>query len=158
MAPVTTSAPSRTPVQWAALAFGIGFILAAIAGTLQGGMSMDPNPETAPKVLGLFPVNVIHNAVHLVFGIWGVVAARTFAGARTYAKITGVVYVLLVPLGFVFPTGFGLIPLGGNDPWLHVVLGLPLALFGFLSGDTGPRGPVSTAPDATTERRQSQRG
>lgn len=130
-----TPVPSRAPLQWAALGFGAGFLLAAILGILQGGMSMDANPDTAPKVLGLFPVNVLHNAVHLLFGIWGVAAARTFAGARTYAKITGAIYLLLVPLGFVFPDGFGLIPLGGNDPWLHLVLGVPLALFGFLATD-----------------------
>ena len=133
----------NTTVQKVAMVFGIGFLAATAAGFLATGMSnMDPNPETAPRALGLFPVNVVHNIVHLVFGIWGVVAARSFDGARAYCRIAGVIYLVLVPLGFIFPDGFGLIPLGDTDPWLHLALGLPLAWAGFTAHDTTRPGPV----------------
>ena len=129
-----------TTVQKVALVFGIGFLAATAAGFLATGMSnMDPNPETAPRALGLFPVNVVHNLVHLVFGIWGIVAAKSFGAARTYCRVAGAIYLLLFVLGFVFPTGFGLVPLGGTDPWLHLGLGLPLAYFGFTGRDTAVR-------------------
>ena len=132
----------NTTVQKVAMVFGIGFLLAAIAGFLATGMSnMDPNPDTAPRALGMFPVNVVHNGVHLAFGIWGLLAARSFAGARNYARIAGVLYLVLVVLGFVVPNGFGLVPLGGNDIWLHLVLGAVLAYFGFTAreGAVQPR-------------------
>lgn len=121
----------RTPVQWVALVFGIGFLVAAAAGFIAGGMSMDPDPDTAPKALGLFPVNVIHNLVHLAFGIWGLLAFRTHPTSRTYCQVSGAIYLVLVVLGFLVPNGLGLIPLGGNDPWLHIGLGVPLAIAGF---------------------------
>ncbi len=139
----TAVASSRTTVQWVALVFGVGFLAATAAGFLQGGMSMDPNPDTAPKALGLFPVNVVHNLVHMIFGIWGLVASRGFMASRTFCRIAGAIYLILIPVGIFFPTGFGLLPLGGNDPWLHVVLGVPLAFFGFTAKDSHPTAATS---------------
>ena|SRR5688572_18093083 len=133
----------KTLVQKVALIFGIGFLAATIAGFLVTGMSsMDPHPDTAPRALGMFPVNVLHNVVHLVFGIWGLVASRSFGAARLFCRVAGVIYLVLVAVGFLSPTGFGLVPLGGTDPWLHLVLGLPLAYFGFTAQETvGQPGP-----------------
>ena len=132
----------NTTVQKASLVFGIGFLVATIAGFLATGMSnMDPDPATAPRALGIFPVNVVHNLVHLVFGVWGILAARSLDGARAYCRIAGVIYLVLVAVGFIFPTGFGLVPLGGTDPWLHLALGLPLAWFGFMGRDAARRAP-----------------
>ena len=118
-------------VKKVALVFGIVFLLVGILGLLDPGgrqMGADPAPHL---LLGLFPVNLLHNLVHLVFGIWGIMASRSFAGARSYAKISGVIYIVLTILGFVAPTTFGLIPIGGNDIWLHAILGVVLAYFGF---------------------------
>jgi hypothetical protein len=126
----------NSTVQRVALVFGVGFLIAALAGFAGTGMSnMDPDPTTAPRALGLFPVNVLHNLVHLAFAVWGLVAARSFGAARTYCRISGVLYLVLVVAGFVAPDGFGLIPLGGNDIWLHLALGAPLAYFGFTTRD-----------------------
>ena len=85
----------------------------------------------APAILGLFPVNVLHNVAHLILGLWGIVASRNFGSAKTYAQIAGVLYLVLAVLGFVDPTGFGLLPLGGADIALHAVLGIILAGVGF---------------------------
>lgn len=132
-----------TTVQKVAMIFGVGFLLAAVAGFLTGGgMQMQhADPATTPRVLGMFPVNLLHNIVHLLFGIWGLVASRSYGAAKAFARIAGAIYALLVPLGFVFPDGFGLIPLGGADPWLHLILAAPLLYFGFID-KTGPVGPV----------------
>ncbi|MGQ0713982.1 MAG: DUF4383 domain-containing protein [Gemmatimonadaceae bacterium] len=121
-----------TTVQRVAQIFGVVFILAAVGGFLATGMSnMEADPATAPRAGGLFPVNVLHNVVHLIFGIWGLAASRSFGGAKSYAQIAGVIYIVLAIVGFVSPNGFGFVPLGGNDIWLHVVFGLILAGVGF---------------------------
>ena len=133
----------KTLIQKVAMVFGVGFLLATVAGFLATGMSnMDPDPATAPRALGMFPVNVLHNIVHLVFGIWGLAASRSFGASRAYCRIAGVIYLVLFVLGFVAPTGFGLVPLGGTDPWLHLVLGAPLAYFGFTSREATDRAAV----------------
>ena len=72
-----------TTVQRVAQIFGVVFILLALLGFFQG-MSMESS-----LLLGLFPVNLLHNVVHLLFGLWGLLASRTFAGAKTYAHDSG---------------------------------------------------------------------
>ena len=126
-----------TTVQRAAQIFGIVFLLVGIAGFFVTGLSMEADPEHAPRLLGLFPVNALHNVVHLLFGIWGLAASRSFEGSRTYGKVGGVVYLLLAVLGFVSPDMFGLVPIGDHDIWLHAVLGIALAAVGFTARPAG---------------------
>jgi hypothetical protein len=118
-------------VRRVAMIFGAVFLAVGVLGLVSpGGMQMGADPPPA-TVLGLFPVNLAHNIVHLLFGVWGLLASRSFAGAKSYAQIGGVVYLVLAGLAFVSPTTFGFIPIGGNDIWLHLVLGLVLAGVGF---------------------------
>lgn len=130
-----------TTVQRVAQVFGWVFILVALLGFFASRGSMEADIELAPRLLGIFPVNLLHNLVHLAFGIWGVMAARAWASAKTYCQVAGVTYLALTVLAFFIPTTFGLIPIGGNDIWLHAILGLVLAYFGF------------TAKTATAEHR-----
>jgi|SRR5688500_15642425 len=118
-------------VRRVALVFGIVLLLVGILGLVSaGGMEMGADPAPG-MLLGMFPVNLLHNIVHLLFGIWGLVASRSFAGAKLYAQVTGVIYLVLAICGLVIPTTFGLIPIGGADIGLHAVLGLVLAGIGF---------------------------
>ena len=114
-----------------ALIFGIVFILVGILGFVTpGGMSMEADPAPG-HILGLFGINLLHNVVHLLIGVWGIVASRTWGGAKAFMQIGGVLYLVLAALGFVIPSTFGLIPIGGNDIYLHAVLGLIMAGIGF---------------------------
>ena len=119
-----------TGTQKAVLVAGIVFVLVGVAGFLTSGSSMEADPSMAPALLGLFPVNLVHNVVHLALGIWGLLAARSWAGARMYARAAGTLYLLLAVLGLVVPDGFGLVPIGGADIALHAVLGLGLLVVG----------------------------
>ncbi len=128
-------------VQKFAATFGVVFVLVALVGFLTGGMSMDAHMATAPKVAGLFPMNLAHNAVHLLFGIWGLFAARSAVNSRRYCLLSGAVYLLLAGVGFILPETFGLIPIGGNDITLHAVLGIALTMVGAMTnGEEEPVG------------------
>jgi hypothetical protein len=118
-------------VQQVARLFGAVFLLIAVLGFLASGMSMEADHTLAPRILGLFPVNALHNVVHLLFGVWGLAASRTASSATMFAKGAGAIYVVLAVLGFVAPTTFGLIPIGGHDIWLHAVIGVVLLAVGF---------------------------
>ena len=119
-----------TTVQKIAMVFGVVFLLVAIVGFISpGGMAMTVDPPG--MLLGMFPVNMLHNVVHLLFGIWGLAASRSWSGAKSYCQIGGVIYIILAICGFVIPNGFGLVPLGGSDIWLHALLGIVLAGAGF---------------------------
>jgi len=130
-------------VKRVAMLFGIVFLLVGILGfTVVGGMNMG-DAANAPKLLGLFPVNVLHNFVHLLFGVLGLAAARSFSGAQLYCKAGGVIYLVLALLGVIDPTTFGLIPIGGNDIWLHALLGLVLAGVGFTAKEGEVRAAIA---------------
>ena len=134
-------------VQRVAQIFGWGFIVVGVGGFLATGVSMEAHPDLAPKLLGLFPVNVLHNVVHLVLGVFGIVSAKNFTAAKQYCRITGIVYLLLAGLGAVSPDMFGLVPIGGYDIWLHLVLALPLLIVGFTAG-SAPRVVTGAPTDA----------
>ena len=124
-----------------ALIFGIVFLLAGASGFIPG--LLHPVPAGAPPltvasgygfILGLLPVNILHNLVHVLFGILGIAAYAGVFAPRVYAQIVAVSYGLLVILGLVPATNtlFGLVPIYGADVWLHLVLGLVAAYFGFM--------------------------
>lgn len=130
-----------TTIQRVAQIFGVIFILIAILGFVAAGTSMEADPEMADKVLGLFPVNLLHNIVHLLFGIWGLAASRSSNAAVGYARTGGIIYLVLAVLGYISPDGFGFVPLGGHDIWLHVLLGAALAAAGFTRSSAARRTP-----------------
>jgi hypothetical protein len=85
-------------------------------------------------LLGWFPVNVLHNLVHLLFGLLGVAA---FAGVLlmpvTYARLVAISYWLLSVMGLlpVLDTFFGLVPIYGADVILHAGLAAVATYFGW---------------------------
>ena len=126
-------------VRYFALVYGIVFLLGGIAGFIPGllappeeGRQLAVNTGFG-RLFNLFPVNALHNLVHLIFGIWGLAAYRTFSASRTYARAVAVIYGLLTVMGLipVLNTTFGLIPIYGHDVWLHALLAIVAAYFGW---------------------------
>ena len=128
-----------------ALIWGIMFLMVTASGLIPG--AWEPAPAHYPDIavdsmygaaLGLFPVNILHNLVHLVFGVWGVIAYRSWHSSRLYAKVVAIAYGMFAVMGLIptLDTTFGLVPLFGNDVWLHVLLAAPAAYFGFMHRDT----------------------
>src|SRR5262245_8759933 len=123
-------------IQRVAQLFGVVFLVVGVLGLVTTPLSMNES-----RLLGQFPVNVLHNVIHLAFGVWGLVAGRSAAGARTYCQVTGVIYLVLTALAFVTPTTFGLVPIGGHDIWLHGIIGVMLVFVGFgWTRDVAPAG------------------
>lgn len=125
-----------------ALVFGIIFLLIGISGFVPGLNQHAAHPGvtvngSSGNVFGLFPVNVIHNIVHLLFGLWGLAASRSYDGARGYAKGVGIIYAVLTIMGLIpgLDTMFGLTPLYGNDVWLHALLSAAGIYFGWFHRD-----------------------
>lgn len=132
-----------TIAQRLAQVFGWGFIVVGIGGFFASGLSMTADHTLAPRLLGIFPVNLVHNLVHLIFGAWGVAASRSLGATRAYLLGAGVIYLVLAALGYVAPDGFGLVPLGGADIGLHVFLALGLLAARALARDPHRPAPVA---------------
>jgi len=124
-----------------ALVVGGAFTLAGIAGFLP--FFTTPPPSGSPPLildtsygllLGLFPVNIVHNLFHFGIGLYGIFAFRTYSTALQFSRILGVVLAIFTIMGMIPPLslGFGLWPLYGHDIWLHgleAVIGIYLGFF-----------------------------
>lgn len=130
-----------------ALIFGIIYVIAGIAGFIP---ALNPHHADMPPIavdsfygraLGLFPVNILHNLVHLAVGVWGILGSRSIGGARLFGRGLAIFYGLLAILGLIPATNtmFGLVPLYGNDVWLHAGTALIAAYFGFVARDADGR-------------------
>lgn len=118
-----------------AMVFGVVYTLVGLAGFIPavgGSLSMAPG-----ILLGIAPVNILHNVVHLVIGVCGLTMAKTEEQAGTYCKTFGVVLLLIGVLGFIAPNPLGILPIGGGDIWIHLVSGAILAYAGFAMAPSG---------------------
>src|SRR4051795_10555843 len=79
----------RDALRTAALAVGVVFLLVGVLGFIPGITTNYDDltfagHESQAKLLGIFQVSVLHNIVHILFGLAGIAMARTRSGARTY--------------------------------------------------------------------------
>lgn len=127
-------------IRYFALVYGTVFAIAGIAGFIPflltpygiGEPSLTVTAG-AGRLFGLFPVNVLHNLVHIVFGIWGLAVWKNMDSSRFYARSVAVVYAVLTLMGLFsgLQTTFGLIPIHSHDVWLHLMLAGGAAYFGW---------------------------
>ena len=137
----------RTSVQNVGRLVGAVFLLVGIAGFIPGlttnlydGLEFAGDDGTS-ELLGLFAVSVLHNIVHVLFGIAGLALAATASGARAYLIGGGAAYIGLFLLGIV--GGSDWIPANGADQWLHLLLGVGMIAVGVAT--TRARPVASTA-------------
>lgn len=142
------STASGTPVQAAAVLVGAVFLLVGVLGFIPGittgsGSLEAAGHESHAELLGIFQVSVLHNVVHLLFGVVGIALARRPSSARTFLVVGGGVYLLLCLYGVVVDkdSQANFVPLNTADDVLHLVLGVGMIALGIVlskrSGTTG---------------------
>jgi hypothetical protein len=129
-------AGGRTPVQALAMLVGATFLLVGILGFIPGitthyGDLSFAGENSSSKLLGIFQTSILHNIVHLLYGVAGLWLARTWLGARTFLIGGGIIYLALWLLGLV--GGADWVPTNTADNWLHFALGLGMVGLGFVS-------------------------
>ncbi len=134
-----TTRSARTPVQLAAAAVGVTFLLVGILGFVPGIVTdyddlMFAGHESRAELLGLFQVSILHNIVHLLFGVAGLALARTSELARAYLIGGGVVYAALWVYGLVVDhdSDANFVPLNDADNWLHLLLAVGMLALGLV--------------------------
>nr|WP_171116297.1 DUF4383 domain-containing protein [Streptomyces sp. N502] len=121
----------RGPVQQAAMLVGAIFLLVGILGFIPGittsyGSMEFASHESGAKLLGIFQISVLHNLVHLLYGVAGLAMARTASAAYSYLLVGGAIYLVLWIYGLAVghDTDANFVPLNTADDWLHFVLGI----------------------------------
>lgn len=132
---------ARTNVQKAALIVGIVLLLVGILGFVPGvtsnvGQMQFASEASGSLLLGVFQVSILHNIVHLLYGIAGIALARTMSGAWNYLIWGGAVYLVLWLYGLIIDpdSAANFVPVNSADNWLHFVLGVGMIALGLLLG------------------------
>ncbi len=126
---------TRLPLIRSLAAFaGIVFVLVGICGfiprlTTHVHELRFAGHGSATKLFGTFQVSVVHNLVHLLFGVVGLGLARSVDGARRFLAGGGVVYLTLWVVGVIGAGDW--IPVNTADNWLHFLLGIGMLAAGF---------------------------
>ncbi|MET9301747.1 MULTISPECIES: DUF4383 domain-containing protein [Micromonospora] len=146
-------APARPAVQKVALAAAAVFALIGVLGFIPGitthyGELTFAGHHSEAKLLGVFQVSVLHNLVHLLFGLVGLVMARRLAGARVFLAGGGALYLVLWLYGFAIDrdTAANFVPVNDADNWLHLVLGFGMLAAGLLLNNNLGTGTPVEAP------------
>ncbi|MDQ0729145.1 DUF4383 domain-containing protein [Microbacterium sp. W4I20] len=137
----TTTEPeagyAKSPIQRTALIVGIVFLLVGIAGFIPGVTHSAEHlhgvgADSEAQLLGVFQVSVLHNLVHLVFGVAGLAAAARVRSSRLYLIVGGLVYLIVWIYGLIAVTNaeINFLPVNDADNWLHLALAAGMILLG----------------------------
>jgi hypothetical protein len=127
--------------QRAAVAVGAVFLLVGVIGFVPG-LTTDATDihgaghESPALIFGLFAVSVLHNVVHIAFGVAGLVAARSLRWSALYLAVGGMIYLALAAYGAIIgeDDAANFLPVNTADDFLHLGLGLAMVALGALAG------------------------
>ena len=127
----------RSPIQSVALLVGVLFLVVGILGFIPGITTNYDELKFAghnsdAQLLGIFDTSILHNIVHLLFGLAGIALARTMEGARSFLIGGGLVYLVLFVYGAIWhgETGGNWIPVNWADNILHLAVGAGMVVLG----------------------------
>ncbi len=121
-------------LQKAARLVGVVFLLVGILGFIPGITDDAPGSfagdDSQGSLFGIFQTSVLHNLVHLLFGVLGLLLSRTWEGSRNFLIGGGAAYLALWILGLLGVMDW--LPADDSDDWLHLALGAGMIALGLL--------------------------
>jgi len=140
----TSEHTGRAAIQKGAALVGIVFLAVGVAGFIPGvttnySQLRFAGHQSEAQLLGLFQVSVLHNVVHLLFGVAGLLMAGTPLRARNFLLYGGFAYAVLFFYGVVveYQSMANFVPLDDADNVLHLMLAAGMIALSFLL-DRGP--------------------
>jgi hypothetical protein len=141
MTDMTAGSMTATTLQKIATAVAAVFLLVGVLGFVPGVTTEYDDMafaghDSGAQLLGVFGVSVLHNIVHLLFGIVGLALARTWSGARAFLIGGGAVYLVLWLYGVLIDldSDANFVPVDDADNWLHLGLGVAMVALGLALG------------------------
>ena len=135
----------------AAGTFGVVFLVVGILGFVPGitthysDLSFAGHMSEA-KLIGIFQVSVLHNLIHVAYGVVGLIVASRPRPAALYLLVGGIVYGVVWLYGLLVEknSNANFVPLNTADNWLHFVLFVAMVALGAVGLrrlQAGRRGP-----------------
>lgn len=148
----STTSRTQAPVQTATAIVSALFVLLGVLGFIPGATMNYESMTLAgyyseAMLLGIFKVSVLHNIVHLLFGVVGFVMMRAPNAARAFLIGGGVIYLLLWLYGLVIDvdSAANFLPLNSADNWLHLGLAFGMVGLGTMLSTTATQESASQA-------------
>jgi len=136
--------PRRASIQKGAALVSIVFLLVGVAGFIPGitanySALRFAGHHSEAQLFGYFQISVLHNVVHLLFGVAGLLLARTALGARNFLLYGGLAYAVLFFYGILieYQSSANVVPFDDADNALHFALAVGMLVLSFLL-DRGP--------------------
>ena len=136
-----------------AIVFGVVFVLLGVLGFIPGVTTDAANGHR--ELLGIFAVDTVHNIIHLASGIVALLCARNAMTARRYFQVFGVVYALVMVIGFIQVSSagepvelLGLFHVDHADNILHLVIAAVSLYAGFGMKNTDSSAPTTPSQPA----------
>jgi uncharacterized protein DUF4383 len=126
--------------------FGLAFVVVGVAGFVPG--LVDHYEQlgwwrngSGAQLLGVFQVSILLNLVHLGFGTFGLLMARTTPTARVYLSGGGAANLALGVYGLLIDRAgdWNVVPVDRADDWLHLGLGVAMLYAGLAAALPGLR-------------------
>lgn len=139
MATTHHTAGARSRMQLASQVVGAVFLLVGILGFIPGITTNYASLGVAghmseAMLLGVFQVSILHNIVHMLFGVAGILMGRTALQAKNFLLYGGIVYLVLWIYGLLIghETAANFVPVNTADNWLHFLLGVGMIALALL--------------------------
>ncbi len=147
-----TTGDTAAAARAAAGLVGVVFLLVGVLGFIPGittnydAMEFAGH-ESGAELFGVFQVSILHNIVHLAFGLVGLAAARAANASRSFLAIGGLIYLALWVYGMAVDhqSDANFIPLNDADNWLHLGLGAGMILLALLVWPRRDRDRIDTS-------------
>lgn len=139
MATTHHTAGARSRMQLASQVVGAVFLLVGILGFIPGITTNYASLGFAgymseAMLLGVFQVSILHNIVHMLFGVAGILMGRTAMQAKNFLLYGGIIYLVLWVYGLLIghETPANFVPVNTADNWLHFLLGVGMIALALL--------------------------
>lgn len=122
-----------------AFSVGLAFLVVGILGFIPGVTTGTDDltwagPHTDTYLFGVFAVSILHNIVHIGFGVLGIAMAMRPVAARLYLILGGIAYLLLTLYGMAIEhdSAANFLPVNDAVNWLHFGLGVAMVFLGIV--------------------------
>lgn len=139
--PAADEAAARGFAREAAFFFGLVFIALGLAGFVPATVTDNETmgfagPDRPGLLFGIFAVSVLHNLMHIGFGLLGLLMSRVTLAARLFLVGGGAAYMLLGVYGLIVAddSAANLVPTNTADDVLHLILGATMVTLEWVSG------------------------
>lgn len=135
----TGPGPADTFLRVTALTVGAVFLAVGLLGFVPGAVQDHGSLEMAGHhsealLFGVFQVSVLHNVLHLLFGVAGIAVSPRARWAVGYLVVGGIAYLGLWVYGLAThgSESANFVPLNTADNWLHLGLGVGMLALGVI--------------------------